>query len=294
LKFLAERIAKNGPELHALLSGGLPYFVTARSPAPLSDAVPVFCYHVVFGQVFEKDLQFLQQNNYNTLTADEVLNWTSHSLTIPQQSIALTFDDGADNFYHVAYPLLRKYNQKAILFLSPGLHRCQQEEPLACDRPCTWEELDEMHASGLVDIQSHTWEHRSLQSWPTPLPLTGMDNDTLQARREAPLSIKEDLTKSRQALECRFSKPVRHLAWPCYYSATDTIHLAEQVGYKALWTGTLPHIPMITRDHDPHAFVRISGEFVQRLPGSNRKSLFKILSSRYKQALFKLSQGSHS
>ncbi len=288
MNFLAQRIAKNGPELHALLTGGLPYFITARSPVPLADAIPVFCYHVVSASVFKQDLQFLKDNEYHTVTADQLLSWIAGNASPKQKTVVLTFDDGADNFYRVAFPLLRAFQQKAVLFISPGLHRSHKEEPLRQERPCTWEELQEMHVSGFVDIQSHSWEHRSLQHWPTPLPLTGIDNQSMQDRRGRPLDIKEDVTKARHELEKRFTKSVTHLAWPCYYSESRSIQLAEEAGYKGFWTGTLPRIPLITPGHDPHKIVRISGEFLQRLPGNRRKPLTAILATRYKNAYSRL------
>ena len=59
MSFLADIITKNGPELHALFTGGLPSFITAREPRPLEQAIPVFCYHLVDHEEFTSDLQFL-------------------------------------------------------------------------------------------------------------------------------------------------------------------------------------------------------------------------------------------
>ncbi len=291
MSLLSDRIKKNGPELHALATGGLPYFVTARRPFPLQEAIPVFCYHLVEKQSFEADLLFLEQNGYHTTTADDLLDWINGKKALAKNSIVLTFDDGADNFYRVAYPLLQQYQQTAVLFVAPGLHRVASEEPWHANRPCTWEELTEMHQSGLVDLQSHTWEHRSLQTWPTPLPLTGVSHEHLEGRRAVPRNMYDDLLLARKTLEEHFHKPIQHLAWPCYYSKNHTIDIAVQAGYTAFWTGTLPHLPIITPGHDPHKIVRISGEFVRRLPGVGRESLYKILRTRYKNSYAKLLSG---
>lgn len=286
MKFITDRMAKNGPELQALCTGGLPYFVTARNPPSLHEAIPVFCYHVISSDAFERDLQFLQKNQYGTITADEVLDWINQKYVPHHPAVVLTFDDAPDNFYRVAYPLLCKYKQKAILFIAPGLHLPKAQEHFNQNRPCTWEELDEMHASGYVDIQSHTLEHRSLQSWPTPLPLAGISPSHIAGRRSLEAyDMQTDLTKARELIEKRYNKNIKHLAWPCYYTSTEAIALAEQAGYQAFWTGYLPHIPMLVHGHDPHKIVRLSGEFLQRLPGKDRKSLASILKARYKKAI---------
>ena len=225
---------------------------------------------------------FLAANGYCTTTADGLLDWIKHGTELPGNTVILTFDDGADNFYRVAYPLLRQYNQTAVLFIAPGLHRTADEEPWDSKRPCTWEELSEMHRSGLVDIQSHTWEHRSLQQWPTPQPLAGIPSEHLKGRRSEPIAMLEDLLLARRTIEDRLEKSVQHLAWPCYYSEHHAFKVAKNAGYKAFWTGTLPRLPIITPGHDPKKIVRISGEFIKRLPGDERESLYSILKHRYK------------
>lgn len=288
MRFITERIKKNGPELHALFTNGLPTFLTARNPKPLQNEIPVFCYHIVFKDAFQRDLQFLADNAYKTINADELTNWLTGQTDLEAKTVVLTFDDGAVNFYRIAYPALQAYQQKAVLFVSPALHRAAAQETATDNRPCTWEELREMHQSGLVDIQSHTLEHRSLQNWPTPLPLMGADNANIAARRDVPRTMREDLALARQMLEQNLDKRVRHLAWPCYYSDPASIDIALQAGYDGLWTGTLPHIPIMRMGGDIRKIVRISGEFVRRLPGKGRESLYNILKTRYKGALQKI------
>jgi len=91
----------------------------------------------------------------------------------------ITFDDGLKHVWTVAYPLLKKYNLKAVCFLIPGCMnpddrrvrptleqvQCGQasmEEILALqtgDALITWEEARIMQASGVIDFQSHTHLH---------------------------------------------------------------------------------------------------------------------------------------
>ncbi|MDP8237133.1 MAG: polysaccharide deacetylase family protein [Candidatus Erginobacter occultus] len=283
--FLQETIAKNWPELRALLTGGIPAFVTAPRPPPFRGGVVVFCYHLADPVSFEADLRFLAANGYRTTGADELLEYVGNRKTLPEPTVVLTFDDGAVNFYETAFPLLRQYNRRCVLFIAPGLHRRSAEETARERRPCTWEELREMAGSGLVDIQSHTWVHRSLDYWPRPLPLAGIDETLAAARRGRPLSMEEDLRRARAVLEERLDKTVRHLAWPRYYTAPAALALARQVGYQGFWTGTRPRHPLVVPGQDPAAIVRISGEFTRRLPGAGRRKLRTILRIRYGQAL---------
>ncbi len=141
--------------------------------------IPVFCFHSAQYPLFEKQLQFLNENGYKTLTSDEL-----HERHIDKnyknngKEIAITFDDGMASVWTVVYPLLKKYEHKIISFILPGLMKQgesvgatiddtvseQEKIDLAnrdfSDEPlCNWREVKIMHDSGLVDFQSHGMHH---------------------------------------------------------------------------------------------------------------------------------------
>src|SRR5690606_9912496 len=116
--------------------------------------VPVFCYHVIQGETFEHDLMHLRDGGYVTIDADQLLDHLCQRKAAPSRSVVLSFDDGARNLYEVAFPLLRRFGMKAVAFVAPRFHDEAQSMATREDRPCTWAEIEEMHASGLIDFQS--------------------------------------------------------------------------------------------------------------------------------------------
>lgn len=118
---------------------------------------------------FEKLLEYLSLNSYHSLFLDEYFKNNNE-----RRSICLTFDDGyLDNFIFV-FPLLKKYNIKATIFISPDfvnrqsiIHKTLEDywnnqvtiNDLNNWGFLSWEEMAEMEKSGLVDIQSHTLTH---------------------------------------------------------------------------------------------------------------------------------------
>ena len=92
--------------------------------------------------------------------------------------ICLTFDDGYFDFYHYVFPLLQKYQLKALLAVptayildattlsSPqrlSLTHAQLYENATTHAPfCTYEELRTMVKSGYVRIASHSTNHVNL------------------------------------------------------------------------------------------------------------------------------------
>lgn len=61
--------------------------------------------------VFEAHLKYLKTHYHVIGTADD---WT----TVQEQSVALTFDDGYADFYQFVFPLLKKYDIPATVFVS--------------------------------------------------------------------------------------------------------------------------------------------------------------------------------
>lgn len=66
---------------------------------------------------FEEQLKMLEKNNYKTLTLEEFYNWKQGKIKLPYKSVLITFDDGFLSNYEYAFPLLKKYNMNATVFL---------------------------------------------------------------------------------------------------------------------------------------------------------------------------------
>lgn len=91
---------------------------------------------------FEKQLKYLKENNFKTLTIEEYRSWIYEEIDLPEKSVLLTIDDGAMGTSKIngnkLIPLLEKYQTNATLFLITG-----------------WWKKDN-YQSKYLDIQSHT------------------------------------------------------------------------------------------------------------------------------------------
>ena len=80
---------------------------------------------------------------------------------MPEKPVILTIDDGKLGVYKNAFPLLQKYNMKAVLaVIGIEIHTASEAPELRSESPapyCTWAELAEMSASGHVEIASHSY-----------------------------------------------------------------------------------------------------------------------------------------
>lgn len=68
---------------------------------------------------FERQLQFLSKS-YNVISFEELIQTLKKGARFRPKTVAITFDDGWEDNYEFAWPLLKKYDLPAIIFLTTG------------------------------------------------------------------------------------------------------------------------------------------------------------------------------
>ena len=102
----------------------------------------------IFVDEFEEHIKWIKDKKTFKMEELKGLNYT-----LPQNSILITFDDGYKNNYTLAFPILKKYNMKATIFLNTKF--IEKDETYL-----NWDEIREMYKSGLIDFQLHTHSHQ--------------------------------------------------------------------------------------------------------------------------------------
>jgi len=69
---------------------------------------------------FENQIKYLSQQ-YNVVPLNEIIKCIQNKKPFPQRAVAITFDDGNKDNYLNAYPILKKYDLSATIFLPSGL-----------------------------------------------------------------------------------------------------------------------------------------------------------------------------
>ncbi len=65
---------------------------------------------------FERQMKYLHDHKYKTLTLDEFYKWKKGEIKVPRKSVLITIDDGNLSNYMYAFPILKKYNMNATVF----------------------------------------------------------------------------------------------------------------------------------------------------------------------------------
>lgn len=123
--------------------------------------IPVLMYHFFYDdavtkdrpdtnyveqQEFDEQLSTLANDGYQSLTMREVLYFMQNRAFVPEKSFALTIDDGDSSVYEYGFPIIKKYDMNATLFLI-----CAWEEPTL-----SWQNW-QMREEG-IELQSHSFD----------------------------------------------------------------------------------------------------------------------------------------
>jgi peptidoglycan/xylan/chitin deacetylase (PgdA/CDA1 family) len=214
---IRKSIQKNLPEAIAFATGRMPSFVYGFRH--FKD-VPVFCFHSARYPLFEEQLLFLKRNGYRMLSSDELHERRcDKNYRNDGTEIVLTFDDGLASVWTVAFPLLQKYETRIVSFILPGLiddgsevgatiadvgedDRADVANRDFGDHPlCNWREIGLMHASGLVDFQSHGMYHELISVSPKIVDFVhpGFD-DNQYGNIHIPIYVDEESERSRKKI----------------------------------------------------------------------------------------------
>lgn len=167
--------------------------------------------------MFEYQVRWLKENGWHFALMSEL----SDPDRLPAKTVAITFDDGFQDNWRNAHPVLQKYGARATLYLvvdrferdwstSKKAHHDSGElmrEPKLSD-----DEVRTMLASGCWELGGHTLTHANL------------------ARLDEAAKAAE-IAGGREQLEQRFDTPVRSFAYPFgIYDAQD-VRLTEAAGF---------------------------------------------------------------
>jgi peptidoglycan/xylan/chitin deacetylase (PgdA/CDA1 family) len=137
-------------------------------------------YHRVNKEVYSNSFEIMDAHlrhiseHFNVVLPGEPLS--SQKL-----NVCLTYDDAFFDFYHIVFPLIKKYSVRAVLAV-PVKYILDDTAILAAVRLavlheeahldgvyqhnapyCTWKELKEMSDSGFVSIASHSYSHCAIR-----------------------------------------------------------------------------------------------------------------------------------
>ncbi len=205
---------------HWVDSNLLAPFISDESKHRVAD-VPIFGFHLVrpayttdtreikrylvTKDVFEKEMKYLSDNGYHTITFATLEDYLVNGTPLPKNPVILSFDDGWENQFVDAFPSLQKYHLTATFFVFTNAIGYQNH--------LTWDQIKTLSDSGMI-IGSHTRSHPFLTEIPDPSKL------------------RDEIVGSKKIIESHIGVVVNDFAYPFGFYNQAVIEAVKNSGYK--------------------------------------------------------------
>ncbi|WP_196602327.1 polysaccharide deacetylase family protein [Pectinatus frisingensis] len=183
--------------------------------------IPVLNYHEINNtnhtvlalstQEFTTQMKYLNDNGYTTITPDQLFNYLQNGVPLPPNPVLITFDDGYEDNYTNAYPILKQYHLQAAIFLISHY--------IGYNNYLSWQDINKMRDT--ITFEGHTFNHPYLNK---------INNDN---------ELQKQLLDSKLDLEKHLGYHIDCLAYPYGAYNQHVISLLKKDGYRAAFTVNL-------------------------------------------------------
>ncbi len=165
---------------------------------------------------FRKHLSLLDHWGFVPITFEDFLLYRKGEINLPKKSVILTFDDGYEGIYKIAFPMLKEYGWNAVLFVLGDRfvksdfwdkHFGLSETNLLSD-----EQIIEMHEAGF-EVGSHSMQHANLIKVPQKI-----------ARYE--------ISQSKEMLQALIKSQVKSFCYPFGLTNKEVKNIVHESGYE--------------------------------------------------------------
>lgn len=191
----------------------VPILVYHRFGTPPPHASKMQVHYFVSPENFAKQMQYLKDHGYTTITFNTLVDHYLNGTAIPSKSIVLTFDDGWRSQYEDAVPILKQFGFTGSFYIITSYETYPAY--------MTWDMIKDLDKSKF-EIGSHTVHHLNLAKI-----------DLAKANTE--------VTDSKKTLETELGHPITTFVYPEYGNNAAVQQLLKNAGYlgaRAGWTKT--------------------------------------------------------
>lgn len=145
-------------------------------------------------QVFREHMQYLAEH-HQVLPLKKVVESLKNQQPLPDKAVVITFDDGYNNLYHQAHPILKEFGFAYTIFINPPLIGQVSYQ-------LTWEQVDEMASQGAT-FANHASEHNHL-----------LYKSTEESQQGWLKRVTDNIQSAEKMLEQRLGYSLKYFAYP--------------------------------------------------------------------------------
>ena len=183
-------------------------------------------------QSFEENIKVLLENGYTVISMEELNDAYQGKRELPTKPILIHMDDGYYSNYEYIYPILKKYQVKASIFVVTD----KIGKEIDGKKYLSWNECIEMQNSGLVEIFSHSKRHIFYDKFPSRV-------------------VRDDVVESYKVIEEKLGKK-KIKAFAYLYGASTK---------ETVWALKVNGIDMQVYDLGMNYFNRLNRDYIKRI-----------------------------
>lgn len=205
--------------------------------------VPILMYHQVTQSVeesqslnnvppeaFAQQMQYLKDHKYKVISFEEFVEGVKAGRNFARNSVVIQFDDGYEDNYTQAFPILRGHGFPAIVFIV--------SDKVGIPGYLTWKQIKEMDANGFT-AGAHTRTHAYLPEL------------TLE-------EAEDEIAGSKKTIEDRLGRSIDFFTYPVGGFTDQVQDIVKRAGFKAAATTNRGRDPL-NRDLFELNRIRIKG-----------------------------------
>jgi peptidoglycan/xylan/chitin deacetylase (PgdA/CDA1 family) len=183
--------------------------------------VPILTYHhvgipsgskwrlnTVSEKSFEYQMNFLRRHGFHVIGFEELVEGIEEGQQFARNTVVLQFDDGYEDNYQYAFPILKKYSFPAMIFLI--------SDKIGAPGFLTWDQVKEMEKYD-IKAGAHTRHHVYLP-------------------RVSLAQAKEEIVGSKKVIEDHLGHRIDFFAYPSGGFTPEIKQILRDAGYEAAVT----------------------------------------------------------
>lgn len=179
--------------------------------------------YVISADTLEEDLKWLEENGYETVFVEEVIDYVKHGGELPEKPVMITFDDGMLDNMQTAIKVMEKYGAKGVYSVVGSY--CEGEYGYM-----DWSDISAFESSPLVEIQNHSYGMHGLEGRRGSSRMKG------EGFCQYITAFASDTSKMQILLEEKTGAKAKCYTYPFGIISEETIPVLENLGFEVSLT----------------------------------------------------------
>lgn len=190
------------------------------SPSTTPNAAILLYHHVssstpastsISPEAFKSHMEYLDAH-HTVVSLQDVVSAIQHNTTLPENAVAITFDDGYANILDNAHPILADLGFPYTVFINP-------DEIGVGPKQLTWEQVIAMHNDGVV-FANHTLDHLHM-----------LNGEQAMGERAWLEKVWQNVESAEKKIEDKLDISLKYLAYPFGEYNTALANKLKAEGY---------------------------------------------------------------